>query len=194
VGEEDFTKEVKERIQGHFEIKDLGEARFFLGQEKRRRKSGHGIFVGQEQYTKELLMKFDFRVGKPNQPQWNTGKEWPEGDPRKILYMEMVGSLLYLAVHTRPDISHAGGVLSRYMAYPADEHLQAAKRVLRYLWGTYRYGILFPSGSEITKKGVKTFTSVVFCADCSIYADADSAREKQTKKSTCDEHHLISCS
>jgi hypothetical protein len=37
----------------------------------------------------------------------------------------LVGSLIYLAVNTRPDISHAVGILSRFMACPTDKHWEA---------------------------------------------------------------------
>jgi hypothetical protein len=177
VGDEKFTIDAIEHIKRHFEIKDLGEAKFFLGQEIQRRKEG--IFVAQEQYTKDLLVRFGFWEGKPKKTpielglnlQRDEGKEWPEGDPRKTLYMEMVGSLLYLIVHTRPDIAHAVGVLSRYMSYPPEEHMHAAKRVLRYLRGTLSHGILFPSG----KQGVRGDSR---WDQCEVYADADWGGDK----------------
>ena len=58
-----------------------------------------------------------------------------------VEYQSIVGSLLYLAVATRPDISHAVGVLSKYNSCPTETHLTAAKRVLRYLKRTTEYGL-----------------------------------------------------
>ena len=57
------------------------------------------------------------------------------------MYRQLVGNLLYLTV-TRPDISYAVGVMSRYMQNPKKPHLEAARRILRYVKGTSDYGWL----------------------------------------------------
>ncbi len=51
-------------------------------------------------------------------------------------YQSIVGSLMYAATATRPDISFAVGVLSRFCSKPTTAHLTAAKRVLHYLKGS----------------------------------------------------------
>ena len=50
---------------------------------------------------------------------------------------------MYAMVYTRPDISHAMGVLSRYMSKPRKEHWTTVKRVFRYLHGTTDYAIYY---------------------------------------------------
>jgi hypothetical protein len=40
----------------------------------------------------------------------------------KVLYSSTVGSLMYAMMCTRPDITHAVGVVSRYMNNPGKEH------------------------------------------------------------------------
>lgn len=83
-------------------------------------------------------------------------------------YSELVGSLLYLSVCTRPDIAQAVGALTRYMANPSMEHWTAAKAVLRYIAGTLGQGITFRQTS-IAVEG---------------YCDADFAGDLNTRKST----------
>ena len=58
-------------------------------------------------------------------------------------YRSIVGSLMYLAVCTRPDLAHAVGRLARHVSAPREPHMIGAKRALRYLAGTLHHGISF---------------------------------------------------
>src|SRR4051812_49187032 len=60
-----------------------------------------------------------------------------------VPYSSTVGSIMYATVCTRPDISHAVSVVSRYMAYPERQHWKAVKWILRYLQGTADMGLIF---------------------------------------------------
>lgn len=65
-------------------------------------------------------------------------------------YKELVGSLIYLANATRPDIAHIASVLSRFYSNPQKKHWIAAKRVVRYLKGTIDCNITYEKdGREI---------------------------------------------
>jgi len=65
-------------------------------------------------------------------------------------YQSIVGSLMYAAQATRPDIAFAVAVLSRYLLKPYKTHIMAAKRVLRYLKSTADAKLIFsgPGGSS----------------------------------------------
>ena len=67
-------------------------------------------------------------------------------------YQAIVGSLMYIALSTRRDISFAVSALSRYSSRPLASHLSAAKRVLRFLKSTDHHRLHFSSecNSEIT--------------------------------------------
>ena len=56
-------------------------------------------------------------------------------------YSQIIGSLMYLASATRPDISFAVSKLSRIVSKPGDDHWHALERVMRHLKGTASYGI-----------------------------------------------------
>lgn len=59
-------------------------------------------------------------------------------------YCSLIGSLMYLATYTRPDIKHAVSLLSQFNEYPGPyHHWTAAKRVLRYLKGTKNLKLIF---------------------------------------------------
>ena len=64
-----------------------------------------------------------------------------------VPYASAVGSLMYAMVCTRPDITHAVGVVSRYMANPGQEHWEAVKWLLRYLRGTSSTSLYFGKGN-----------------------------------------------
>ncbi|XP_074326578.1 secreted RxLR effector protein 161-like [Apium graveolens] len=60
-------------------------------------------------------------------------------------YKSLVGGLRYL-VYTRPDIAYAVGIVSCYMEKPTVMHLNAIKRICRYVKGTLHYGLVYIKG------------------------------------------------
>lgn len=61
----------------------------------------------------------------------------------QVPYASLIGSLMYAMVCTRPDISQAVSMVSRYMHDPGKTHWQAAKWILRYILGTTDHGLKF---------------------------------------------------
>lgn len=84
------------------------------------------------------------------------------------VYQRLIGKLIYLTI-TRPDICFSVQLLSQFMQNPTTTHLQAAKRVLRYLLGTLSQGILLASSSA---------------AKLTAYCDSDWAGCPTTRRST----------
>ena len=101
------------------------------------------MFLDQSHYIKDLLVRFNLvRFNLVDAKPCKTPMEVNEliinkGDylPNKP-YQSLVGSLLYIANCTRPDIAHAVGVLSQFNSCYTQEHFVKAKRVLRYLKGS----------------------------------------------------------
>ena len=58
------------------------------------------------------------------------------------VYQSLIGSLLYLSA-TKPDLMFSTSVLSRFMHSPSKIYFGATKRVLRYIKGTFDYGLWF---------------------------------------------------
>ncbi|TPX52374.1 hypothetical protein PhCBS80983_g06488 [Powellomyces hirtus] len=73
-------------------------------------------------------------------------------NPQEGEYREIVGSLMYLMICSYPDIAVAVSMLSRFASNPSPQHLQAAKRVLRYLRGTSTYSLCI-GGNNVTLHG-----------------------------------------
>ena len=84
-------------------------------------------------------------------------------------YRRIIGCLHYL-LHTRPDLSFAIGVASRFMERPTILHQKAVKHILRYLKGTVHYGLVYPRRS-----------SEMVITD---YSDSDLAGDMDDRKST----------
>jgi len=89
-----------------------------------------------------------------------------------VPYRSIVGSLQYITLSTRPDISFAVNQLSRYMENPGQSHWTAGKRVLRYLKDTANTGLLYKDYSQNSSTKIE-----IFC-------DADWGGDTKDRKST----------
>ena len=141
--DEDMFKSFKESMKKEFDMSDLGRMKYFLGVEVIQ--NSDGIFICQRKYAKEVLERFGMeRSNLANNPIVPGCKLSKSGSGAVSVdateYKQLVGSLLYLTA-TRPDLMYAVGLISRYMEKPTEMHLQAAKRILRYLKGTMELGI-----------------------------------------------------
>eukprot|EP00253_Pinus_taeda_P004170 PITA_04170 len=121
-------------IQKEFEMSLLGELTYFLGLQVQQNKDG--IFLSQTKYLKKILKKYGMEDSKPLCTPTVTGCNLSANDESAVVhqptYRSMVGSLLYLT-STRPDIMHAVGIVGRFQANPKETHLQAVKRIFKYL-------------------------------------------------------------
>jgi hypothetical protein len=123
-------------------MKDLGEADVILNIKLTRNENG--IILNQSHYVEKMLCRFGFENAKvaptPYDASVKLRKNQGEGLDQ-LRFSQIIGSLLYLAGATRPDISFAVSKLSRFTSNPGKDHWEALVRVLRYLVGTIAYGI-----------------------------------------------------
>lgn len=135
-------------------MKDMGVLRYFLGIEVDQTKQG--IFLSQKKYVTDLLKHYGMKNCKPLKlPMDSHLKLTPEvGDPlpQAEEYQSLVGKLIYLTI-TRPNIAYSVHVLSHFMHNPTIAHLQAAKRVLRYLANSPNQGMVLNSLHSVTVIG-----------------------------------------
>jgi hypothetical protein len=144
---------LKAQLARAFDMKDLGATKQILGMEIHRDRKNGKLWLSQQKYVERILMRFDKNNVKPIQiPLASHFKIslglCPSNDEEKdymsrVPYANVVGSLMYAMVSTRLDISHAFGVVSRYMENPRKEHWEAMKLVLRYLRGKRNYFITY---------------------------------------------------
>ena len=84
------------------------------------------------------------------------------------LYINMIGCLLYLTA-SDPNIAFSVGVCSRFQSNPKLSHLNTVKRIIKYVSGTYDYGLFYSKRSNMS---------------LAEYSDADWASNANDRKST----------
>ena len=113
-------------------MKDLGSAKCILGMEMLQHRKVGKLWLSQERYIEQMLERFNMKDSKPvSTPFANHFKlskrlcpstEKEKGEMPIIPYSLAVGSLMYAMVCTRPDISHAVGVVSRFLTNLGKAH------------------------------------------------------------------------
>ncbi|GJS28040.1 retrovirus-related pol polyprotein from transposon TNT 1-94 [Tanacetum coccineum] len=111
-----------------------------------------GIFINQSKFSLEILKKFEMDSCDPvDTPMVDRLKldEDPLGIPvDQTRFRSMVGSIMYLTT-SRPDLVFVVCMCARYQASPTKNHLEALKRVFRYLKGTINWGLWYPKDTAI---------------------------------------------
>ena len=174
--------EAHAKLKDRFNITDLGESKFMLGMRITRDRSARTIRLDQELYVTKALEKFGLAKCTPSRTPGVSHEPVEDDDHTKEmdrptdlkLFQEKVGTLLYAAISTRPDIAYAVNRLTQRMTEPRMRDAQACDRVFRYLAGTRTLGLLF--GRERVDDGAP---SIVVDA----YADSDWASDKIDRKS-----------
>ena len=81
----------------------------------------------------------------------------------KTEYNSCIGGLQYLSNNTRPDIAFAVNHLARFLVNPSNEHMQAARQVLRYIAKDPDQGITFNRSND--QATLEAYTDADFVAD-----------------------------
>src|SRR5215813_8861680 len=167
-----FVNEIKSVFIKKWECRDLGDVKEFL--RMRITKKGHDIYLDQCAYLKKILEKFNMtnakRASTPLPADYVPEVYNSKIDTgRRQLYQQVIGSLLYLMLGTRPDIAYAVTKMSQYAANPSKEHLDKALYIFRYLAATQDYYLYYHG------KNGEGFIA---------YSDSDWASDKSTRRST----------
>jgi hypothetical protein len=134
---------VKTYLENSFSMKDLGEASYILGIKIYRNRSKKLIGLSQSTYIDKVLNRFNMKdskkgflpishsisLSKSQCPMTRDERERMNNIP----YASAIGSIMYAMVSTRPDVSYALSVTSRYQSDPGEGHWTAVKNILKYL-------------------------------------------------------------
>ncbi|GJV30528.1 retrovirus-related pol polyprotein from transposon TNT 1-94 [Tanacetum coccineum] len=165
------------KMSSKFQMSMMGQISFFLGLQISQ--NPRGIFINQSKYSKEILNKFDLHNSDPiDTPMVERTKldEDLSGNPiDQTQYRGMVGCLMYL-IASRPDLVFAVCMCARYQSKPTKKHLEAVKRIFRYIQGTINMGLWYPKDTAMALRA---------------YTDADHAGCQDTRRSTSGRAQLL---
>lgn len=164
--------ELKSALNQEFKMKDLGRPSTYLGMNVILEDGK--ISLSQKKYLMDLLQKFNMSECNPAETPMDISFEIPmEPSSDKTLESrcrQLVGSLMYAVMCTRPDLAFTVGYLSRYQSVANEDLWRALKRILRYVKASLDLKLDFSANEE---------ASVL-----QGYADADYAMDKEDRKST----------
>ncbi|CAI7864701.1 unnamed protein product [Closterium sp. NIES-53] len=140
---------VKSELQKRHTCTDLGELTSYLGLRITRDRARRTITLTQSHMVQQVLQRFGFTYSSPQSTPLPTGHSLSalpsdESVESSGPYPELVGCLMYLMTCTRPDLAYPLSILALYVAAGRHrkEHMDAAKRVLRYLCSTSGMGLV----------------------------------------------------
>ena len=154
----------KDEIRARYKITNLGPISWVLGMKVIQDCIAQTISLSQEPYVNTISSKYNFSDLKPISIPMDPSIQLSHTSSAKsiadtacmknIPYRAAVGSLMYLAVGTRPDITFAMSTVAQFCQDPELEHWEAVKRIYRYLLGTKKLELTFGEG----KQGLEGFT------------------------------------
>jgi Reverse transcriptase (RNA-dependent DNA polymerase) len=157
-----FERDLTQR----FEMKVLGDLKWFLGIRIVRNRDQRKIWLTQDSYINKIAAKFaqtEKNVKTPCTTAFKLESSTEAPSPKRTLeYQQKIGSVNFAAVISRPDIAFAVSSLSRYLQNPSHAHMQAADRVIAYLHST-RFLSLEYSGAR--------HSDIFMCASDAAFAD-----------------------
>ncbi|GKD67578.1 retrovirus-related pol polyprotein from transposon TNT 1-94 [Tanacetum coccineum] len=163
---DDFAK----IMHDEFEMSMMGELNFFLGLQIKQMEDE--IFFNQSKYIKEMLKKFGLEDSKPTKTSISTKIKLTKDDEAYSVdsskYRGMIGSLLYL-IACRPNIMFRVCLCARFQENPKNTHLEAVKRIFRYIRGTSHLRLWYSKGTRI---------------ETIVYTDSNHAGDYVDRKST----------
>ncbi|CAI7858368.1 unnamed protein product [Closterium sp. NIES-54] len=155
----DLVKEVMLKLQDKFKCKALGDVSFYLRLHIERDVEKRCMRVHQQKYLEALAANFgqsDGHVATPFPSGFKCVKgpeEESVGEAERRRFHSLVGSLMYAAVNTRPDVAFATGKLARVVQCPNEEQVAAGMRVAKYLGQTPTVGLQYSAAAQRRQKG-----------------------------------------
>jgi hypothetical protein len=173
-----IAKTAIEKLKKRYQMTHLGEPKWFLGIHILRDRPRKTIWLTQDAYIDKIANKFEMDLGKkPATPMAleELLRSTTQASKKSIdQYQQKVGSILFAAMSTRPDIAFAVARLARHNLNPNEVHHRAADRVIQYLYATRSYAIRLGSGNGLQSE---TPAEIFLCASDASFADNSEDRK-----------------
>ena len=186
----DEVSRVKDRLKAVFRTKDLGRARWALGMAIHQ--NGKFIEIDQKKYLGDVLNRFETyhskRKANPRTPLpagltlVKARDDEDTSEAAALPYRELIGSLMYLAVGSRPDIAFDVSMLSRFVSKHNLLLWKAALHVLRYRRGRLNVSIRFDKRTRAVRKVTEDLRALLETGFFG-YVDSDFATDPSTSRS-----------
>jgi transposase InsO family protein len=151
-------------LEKEFDLTRLGELKSYLGINIQR--DSNGVFyMDQAQYIQKTINRFGLKDARISATPLDTGylKIARDGKPMHNgeKFQKLIGAVLYVATHTRPDIAASVSILSQKIKQPTETDWNEAKRIVRYLKGTKEFKLKLTSNTE----GLEAYTDADWAED-----------------------------
>jgi hypothetical protein len=108
------------------------------------------ITMDQKAYIESVARRFNLADCKPKPTPMVPGLHLSKANCPQVadkeqtcIYQQLIGSLMYVACCTRPDIAYAVSTCVQFMSNPGPRHMEDAKHIVRYLKGTSHVGLTY---------------------------------------------------
>ncbi|CAI7887583.1 unnamed protein product [Closterium sp. NIES-54] len=151
---------VKSELKKRHTCTDVGEMTSYIGLRITRDRAQRTITLTQSHMVQQVLQRFGFTYSSPQSTPLPTGHSLSAPPSDESVepsgpYPELVGCLMYLMTCTRSDLAYPLSIRARYVApgRHRKEHMDAAKRVLRYLCSTSGMGLVLGGRARVVLTG-----------------------------------------
>ncbi|CAI7825537.1 unnamed protein product, partial [Closterium sp. NIES-54] len=146
---------VKSELQKRHTCTDLGELHSYLGLQITRDRTRRTITLTQSHMVQQVLQRFGFTWSSAQPTPLAIGHSLSAPPSDESVEPSGLGCLMYLMTCTRPDLAYPLGLLARYVAPGRHRkvHMDAAKRVLRYLCSTSGMGLVLGGRGDVVLTG-----------------------------------------
>lgn len=168
--DEAAVTKLKSKLFKEFEMKDLGPVKNFMGLQIV--KENNQLYISQSSFIDRILAKFGMSDCNPIATPMEAKLKLTKAESNEFTnqpYRELLGSLMYLMIGSRPDICFSLNYLSRFQDKASEHHWNHLKRILRYLKGTKNHQLVYKQHE----------TNPV-----EVYTDSDFANDPEDCKST----------
>jgi transposase InsO family protein len=171
---DDRNNAAEKDLKVHFDVKSLGQPNLLLGMKIHQ--ENHLITLSQTHYIDALLEKFGLTDMNPVSTPMDinvkldaiTKDQEEQGEAHDRItqgYAALIGSLMYLAIGTRPDIAFTVNKLAQFTQNPRQIHWTAVKRVFRYLKYTRSSKLTYGGDDDVLNTNLHIFCDADWASD-----------------------------